>query len=201
MSQVGSCIAHVMPCGRDATAGPSLCIPHGYPKSEGARGERGGRGWRPGGWQWPQIPGRALCTHALSRPAVFAQREPAFPAGGDTQHPRDPPSSVPACQGVSRLFGVLLRASEQELCACWCSTVLGRPALRHAPRCGCHRRSLPPRVPTASRGTETHPSAPVFQNQGLTGSLARPGPHGRGTAGHQHPLEMSQRPHTSPAPS
>lgn len=90
-------------------------------------GERAGQRWPSGRRPWrgagPQIPGGVLCTHALSRPAVFAQQGVSRPGGegGRSAPTKDPPapvSSTSVCQGGSlsyvvcccRLFNKMLES-------------------------------------------------------------------------------------------
>lgn len=171
----------------------SLHPPRVPKKRAGLREVRWDRVAAPNSWQ------SAVHTRLISPGRVCAAGA-SRPGRGGHPAPAGAPSSVPTCQGVSQLFGVLLRLLNKSF-VCWCCAALGRPALRDVPRCRCHRRSLLPLVPAVSRGTEIRPSALVFQNQCLTGLFALPSSHGRGTAGHQHPLEMSQHPHTSSVPS
>lgn len=169
--------------------------PTGTQKASRPEGSEVGQGGGREGGSGPKfLAERYAHTPYLARPCLRSRSQPPRPGGHPA--PAGAPSSVPTCQGVSRLFGVLLQLLNKSF-VCWCCAALGRPALRDVPRCRCHRRSLPSLVPAVSRGTEIRPSALVFQNQCLTGLFALPSSHGRGTAGHQHPLEMSQHPHTS----
>lgn len=91
-----------------------LCAsPLGTRRSEGARGQpcctegcgqRAGRRWPVGRrLQWgagPRIPGGVLCTHALSRPAMFAQQGASRPGG---EGGRPAPTGVPQLQSLSSL--------------------------------------------------------------------------------------------------
>lgn len=94
-----------------ASASPSPAAWKGVGSEQGEGGWwEGGRG---GGGAGPQIPGGVLCTHALSRLAVFAQQGASRPGG---EGGRPAPAGVPQLQslpslramGVSKLFRVLL---------------------------------------------------------------------------------------------